>query len=99
MFATTDPATRRHDDVIMTSLCTFQRRHRYVSHETPNKVSVERRQDVSEAPLHDVLLARCDNVLRGRNSDVPLVRLHDTSNNTQMKHPATSQWYVTKTFQ
>ena len=37
------------------------------------------------------------NVWRGRN--VPSVRLFDVSNKSQMKHPTTSQWYVTKTSQ
>ena len=34
--------------------------HRYVSNETPNNVSVERRQDVSAVRLHDVLLECCN---------------------------------------
>ena len=40
------------------------------------------RQDVSVGLLHDVLLERGDNVLRGRNNDVPSVRLHVISNET-----------------
>ena len=32
-------------------------------------------------------------------SDVSVVRLYDVSNKSQMKHPMTSQWYVTKTSQ
>ena len=40
-----------------------------------------------------------------RHQDVPVVRLHevllqrhnDVSKKSQMKHPTTSQWYVTKT--
>ena len=42
----THPAKRRRGDVVTMSLCTSQRRRRYVSNETPNDVSVERRQDV-----------------------------------------------------
>ena len=42
----THPATRRRSDVVTTSLCTSQWRHSYVSNETPNDISVERRQDV-----------------------------------------------------
>ena len=85
----THPAMRRHGDVVTTSLCTSQRRRRYVSNETPNDVSVERHQDVSVVRLHDVLLACCGDVSRGRNDDVPSVRLHDVSNKSQMKHPTT----------
>ena len=82
-----------------TSLCTSQRRRRYVSNETPNDVSVERRQDVSVVRLHDVLLVCCDDVSRGRNDDVLSVRLHYVSDKSQMKHPTTSQWYVTRASQ
>ena len=39
-----------------------QPRRRYVSNETPNDVSVKRRQDVSGVRLHDVLLECCDNL-------------------------------------
>ena len=93
------PATRRRGDVVTTSLYTSQWRRRYVSNETPNDVSVERRQVASVVRLHDVLLEHRDNVLRGLNNDVPSARLHDVSNKSQMKHPTTSQWYVTKTSQ
>ena len=37
------PATRRRGDGVTTSLCTSQRRRKYVSNETPNNVSMERR--------------------------------------------------------
>ena len=96
------PATRRCGDVITLSLYTSQRRRRYVSNETPNDVSVERRQVVSVIRLHDVLLERRerrDGVLTGRNNDVSSVRLHIVSNKSQMKHSTTYQWYVTKTSQ
>ena len=43
----TGPATRRHGDVVTTSLCASQRRCRYISNETSNYVSMERCQDVS----------------------------------------------------
>ena len=66
------PAARCRGDVVATSLCTFQRRHRYVSNETTNDFSVERRQDVSVVSLHDVLLECHDD-------DVPSVRLHHVS--------------------
>ena len=85
-------ATGCHGDVVMTSLCTSQRRRRYVSIETPNEVSMERRQDVSVVRLHDVLLVCCDDVSRGRNDNVQSVRLHDISGKSQMKHPTTSLW-------
>ena len=78
----THPALRRCDDVAAMSLCTSQRRHRYVSNETPNDVSMERREDVSMVRLHDVLLER--------HNDVSPLRLHDVSNKSQMKHPTTS---------
>ena len=61
------------------SLCTSQRRRRYVSNETPNNVSVVR--------LHAVLLECGDDVSRGRYDDFPSVRLHNVSNKSQMKHP------------
>ena len=78
----THPAKRRHGDVVTTSLCTSQRCRRYVSNETPNDISVERRQDVSVVRLHGVLLVYRDHVSRGRNDDVSSVRLHDVSNET-----------------
>ena len=83
----------------MTSLCTSQRRRMYVSNETPNDVSVEHRQDFSVVRLHDILLERCDEVSRGRNNNIPSVRLHYVSNKAQIKHPRTSHCYVTKTSQ
>ena len=46
--------------------------------------------------LPDILLKHRDDVLRGRNNDVPSVR--QVSDQSQMKHSTTSQWYVTKTF-
>ena len=64
---------------------------RYVSNETPNDLSMERRQDVLVVRLHDGLLVCHDDVSRERNEDVPLVRLHDISNKPQMKHPKMSQ--------
>ena len=93
------PATRGHDDVTTTSFCTSQRRRRYVKNETPNDVLMERREGVSVVHLHDILLERRDDVSRGRNNNVSSVRLHDVSNKSQMKHPTTSHWYVTKTSQ
>ena len=74
------PALRRRGDVAATSLCTSQRRRRYVSNETPNDVSMECRQDVSVVRLYDVLLERHNDVSKGRNSDAPSLRLHDVSN-------------------
>ena len=85
----THPATRRRSDIVTTSLCTSQRRRRYVSNETLNDVSVER--------LYDILMERRDVVSRGRNNKVSSLRLQDVSSKSQMKHPTTSQWYVTKT--
>ena len=90
-------ATRRRCDVLTTSLCTSQRRSSYTSNEKPNDVSVERRRDVSVVCLHDILLQRRDDVSRGLYNNLPLVRLLDVSNKSQMKHPTTSQWYATKT--
>ena len=74
------PALLRRGDVITTSLCTSQRRRRYVSNETPNDVSMERRQVVSVVRLHNVLLERHNEVSKGRNKDAPSLRLHDVSN-------------------
>ena len=65
------PATRRRGDVVTTSLCTSQRRRRYVSNETPNNVSVERCQDISVVGLFNVLLVCCDDVSWGRNTTSP----------------------------
>ena len=95
----THPAIRLRGDVVTTSLCTSQRRHMYAPNKTLNDVLLERRQDVSMVRLQYVLLERCDDVLKGRNNDVPSVHLHDNSRKSQMKHPTTSQWYVTKTSQ
>ena len=76
----THSALRRRGDVAATSLCTSQWRRRYVSNETPNNVSMERRQDVSVVRLHDVLLERHNDVSKGRNNNAPSLRLHDVSN-------------------
>ena len=76
----THPTRGRRDDVVATSLYPSQRHCRYVSNETLNDVSVERRQDVPVVCLHDVINERHDNVSRVRNNNVPLVRLHDISN-------------------
>ena len=46
---------------------------------------MERRQDISVVRLHDVLLKRHNDVWKGRNKDAPPLRLHDVSNNFQMK--------------
>ena len=81
----------------MTSLRTSQRCLRYLSNETPNDISLERRQDILVVRLHDVLLVCHDDVSRERNDNVPSVRLHDFSNKCQMKHPITSLWYVSTT--
>ena len=89
----------RCGNIVTTSLCTSQRLGRYVSNETLNGISVERRQVVSVVRLHDVLLACREDVSRERNDDVPSVNLHDVSNKSQIKHPTTSQWYITKTSQ
>ena len=76
------PAIRPCGEVVTTSLCTQQQRLRNVSNETPNNVSLERRQDVSVVDFHDVLLERRDNVLKGHNNDVPSVRSKQVSNET-----------------
>ena len=93
------PTLRRHGGIVMTFLCTFQRRRRYIPNKTPNDVSKERHKDVSVVRLHYVLLERHNDVSKGRNNDVPSVRLHDVSKKSQMRHPTTSQRYVTKTCQ
>ena len=90
---------RRNNFVMTSSLCTSQWRCRYDSNETPNDVSVERRQDASVARLPDVVLERRDDVSRGCNKDVPSVRLQNVSKKSQMKHSTRSQCYLTKTFQ
>ena len=45
---------RRRGNVVTASLCTSQWRRRYVPNETPNDVSLERRQDVSKVCLNDL---------------------------------------------
>ena len=95
----THPALRCRGDVVMTSFCVSHRRRRFVPNEAPNDVSMERRQDVLVVRLPNVFLKRCNNVSKGRNNDVPSTRLHNVSNKSQMKHPTTFQWYVTKTSQ
>ena len=74
---------RRRGDVVTTFLCTSQWRRRYVSNETPNNVSVERRENMSVVGLRGVLLICRDDVSWERNDDVPSVRLHDVSNTSQ----------------
>ena len=76
----THSALRRRGDAAATSLCTSQRRRSYVPNETPNDISMERRQDVSVVRLHDVLLERHNDVSKGCNNDAPSLRLHDVSN-------------------
>ena len=93
----THPALGRRGGVLTTPLCTYQRRRRYVPNETPNDVSMRRHQDVSVVRLCDILLGRHNKFSKGRNNNVPSARLHNVSNKSQMKHPTTSQWYVTKT--
>ena len=58
----TQLATRRRGYVVAISICTSQRRSRYISNEAHNSVSVERRQVVSVVYLYDVLLNCPDNV-------------------------------------
>ena len=58
---------------------------------------MERRQDVSVIHLLHVLLERCNDVLKGRNIDIQSLHPHDVSKKSQMKHPMTSQWYVSTT--
>ena len=60
---------------------------------------MEPRHDVSVVRLHNVLSERRDDASRGRNNGFPLVSLNDVSVKSQMKHPITSKWYVTKKYQ
>ena len=61
-YVITHPATGRYGKAVTTSLCTSQQRRRYVLNETPNNISVERRQYVSVVLLHNVLLVCRDDV-------------------------------------
>ena len=54
----------RQGDLVATSLDTSQWRRKDVSNETPNYISVVRRQDVSLVRLHDVIEERRDDVSR-----------------------------------
>ena len=92
-------ATRCCGDIVATSLRTSQQLRRYVSNETPNKVLMECRKDVSVVRLQDVIMEHCDDVSRGSNNEVSSVCLQDISNKPQMIEPTTTQWYVTKTSQ
>ena len=74
------PENGRRDDIVATFFCPSQRHHKYVSNETPNNASVERRKDVLVVRRQDVIKERCDNVSRVLNNSVSLVRLHDVSN-------------------
>ena len=94
---TTHPATRRHSNVVMTSLYMSQQRRRHVSNETPNDILIEHQQDLSVVRPHDALLEPLNDVSRGRIIDIPSVCLHEVSNKYHKKHPTTSQWYVVKT--
>ena len=40
------PARRLHGDIVPTLFCPFQQPHSYISNETPNDVSTERREVV-----------------------------------------------------
>ena len=93
------PATRCRGNVLTTSLCMSHRLRKYVSNEKLHYFSVEGRKVVSVVRPQNVLLERSKDVWRGRNNNVPSIRLHDVANKSQMKHPTTSQWYITKTFQ
>ena len=92
-------SSRRLKDVSLYVPATWQVRltQRNEKNETPNDVLVERCQDISLVRLQYILLERNDDVSIGRYNDVPSVRLLYVSNKSQMKHPTTSQWYVTKT--
>ena len=60
---------------------------------------MERREDVSVVLLHDVSLEHRNDVSKGHNNDAASLRILDVSNKSQMKHPTTFRWYVTKTSQ
>ena len=90
----THTATRRRGDIVTTPLYTYQQRHRHVPNETPNNVLMESSQDISMVHLHDVLLERHNDVVRGRSNNVPSVPLHDASSKSQMKHPMRTQWFT-----
>ena len=96
---TTHLATRRHSNVVMTSLYMSQQRRRHVPNETPNDILMEHHQDVSVVRLHNALLEPRNDVSRGRIIDIPSVCLHEVSNKYHTKYPTTSQWYVVKTSQ
>ena len=83
------PAIKRRGYVLTMSLCTSQQRRRYVSNETLNDVSVERRQDISVVCFHNVLLECCEDISRGRKATSH--QYHNVSNKSQM----TSHWYAT----
>ena len=93
--STPHPATRRRGDVSLYVPVKSQLHLKWNSQPCLDGTS----QDVSVVRLHDILLERGDDTSRGRNNDVSSVRLHDVLNKSQMKHPTTSHWYVTKTSQ
>ena len=85
---------RRRHDIASTSFCLSQRRRKYISNETPNEVSVELCQNFSVVRLYNVMKKRLDKVSRICNSNIPLIRLHNVSNQSHMKHPTACRWYV-----
>ena len=94
----THPARRCYDDVIMTSFCTSHWRRRSVPNETPNDISVERRQDVSVIRLHDVLLVCRDDVSWRRNDNVPTTSQTSLKWNTQWRLSGTSPRCLSGTY-
>ena len=80
---------RHRQDVSLYVPATLQVRPKWNTQRRLNGTSPRR---LSGTSPRGYILERRDNVSRGRNNEVPPVRLHDVSNKTQMKHPATSQW-------
>ena len=83
--------------IVENFICTRQRRHWYVSHETPNDVSLERHQDISVGTSHDFIR----NVLimsQKYETITPINSLHGTSNQSQMKYPTKSRAYIAKKY-
>ena len=83
--------------IVENFICTRQRRHWYVSHETPNDVSLERHQDISVGTSHGFI--RTVLMMSQKYETItPINSLHDASNQSQMKYPTKLRAYIAKTY-
>ena len=91
-FNPTHLATRPRGNFVTTSLYRFEQHGRYVSNETPNDVSVERRPDISVVRIHGVPLVYLYNV----SNKVAVIRFHHVSELRCRKILLVGLYYVFK---